>query len=239
MALHPFFHVFVFSSCLFLTIFSFISDEKNLLVLSGVLLWGSWIMILEDYPTFPSEILFLIFPKKIIFFFKLFLNYIWYRNYRFLLANACEDGDCEMIQYLYEKGIDIHEKDRSGYSYYMRTCFRNRKKKAMKTLFEKGVPIDEKDEFDKTFLHRAARFSDKKFIKFLIKIVLKIEEKNKHGFTPLHCAAHNGNLKIVQYLIKKGAGMYDLTDWGNNIFNLACRAGHMKTAEYIGNRLIH
>ena len=99
------------------------------------------------------------------------------------LINAIEVGDLEEVKLLISRGVNVNEKDNSGWT-PLHFASRNGHLEVMKLLISeaKSVGID------------------------------IVNEKNNSGCTPLQSASANGHLGVMKLLISEGADYQELME---------------------------
>lgn len=117
---------------------------------------------------------------------------------------AAANGYNEIVNYLIDKGTDIHCINKKGESPIHLAVFKGRNE-TIRLLFDKGTYIDTREEEGDTPLAWACYSGYSNIVELLIEKGANINSKNKLGYTPLHWACYIGHLNVVRILVEKGA----------------------------------
>lgn len=130
------------------------------------------------------------------------------------LANACRDGNPEIVKILLEKGAnkDIHRAALcpSGGSMIVLAAEAGNLD-VVKILINYGSNIRDTDADKSTVLHQAAKHGHAHLVSFFLEQGLDVNAKDLEGRTPLMEAARYGRIDAVTVLLHKGADR----DWAD------------------------
>jgi ankyrin repeat protein len=120
------------------------------------------------------------------------------------LIEASRNGHKDILTFLLEKGIDINQNDKSGYTALM-WASREGHKEIVKMLLEKdSIEINQKDKlFGQTALMWASEYGHEEIVKMLLeKENIDINQKDWKGQTALITASDEGHKEIVKMLLQ-------------------------------------
>ncbi|OGV53125.1 MAG: hypothetical protein A2017_04605 [Lentisphaerae bacterium GWF2_44_16] len=116
------------------------------------------------------------------------------------------EGDIEVINWFFEKGININEKGKGDWTPVLMASAEN-KYKILQILLSKGGDPKAFNLFNATPLHFACKYNFLEIAELLISFGADLEKKDISGDTPLMLAIkYNSNI-TAQYLIEHGANV--------------------------------
>jgi ankyrin repeat protein len=121
-----------------------------------------------------------------------------------LMFNACQTGDYELVEDLYELGVSLTVFNANGQQPIHVASYTNHVK-VVEMLLSKGIPVDSRDRNGETPLHYAAIYDSIEVGKILVKNGHNIETPNIKGETPLHKTPTHNSLNIASLLLDKKA----------------------------------
>lgn len=136
------------------------------------------------------------------------------------LHAACRMGNLEMIRFLIDRGVSIHQVDETGNTALMWSCGAPNACETIQYLLDRGADIHVfagAEEQAKGVLHHAASRSTPQVMELLLKSGADLHDRDRDGDTPLHYAAKRiqGNpLDGVRFLVDAGAKLDVRNDAG-------------------------
>ena len=124
-----------------------------------------------------------------------------------LLHRACYTGNIEVVQYLVEKGADIHQRSSTDTQYNpLEYATIKGFNDIVGFLIENGSDVQSLEPtLESQAIHFAAMKNNTNTIELLIAAGSDVNSKAKNGTTPLILACHYGYVDVVDCLIKNGA----------------------------------
>ncbi|XP_065333887.1 ankyrin-3-like isoform X2 [Cloeon dipterum] len=124
---------------------------------------------------------------------------------RNLLHYSVRSNRLDLLEYIYEKGISINDRNLSGNTPLL-TAAATGSLEVFKFFIEKGADLKatNSDEFDALFL--AAKYGNLDVVKYLLNLgKFDVNRKTSKGHYPLLLASVNDNLKVIECLLEAGA----------------------------------
>lgn len=147
------------------------------------------------------------------------------------LNYASGAGKHQMVQFLIDKGANVHDKDEYGYT-ALHVASMNGKNEVVQLLIEKGADVHAKDQYGYTALHVAGMDGKHEVVQCLIEKGANVHSKNNKGHTALDLASHNGNEQIVNMLLGSSATNHSST---YNIDGSTSQPQHVSNIGYTEN----
>lgn len=122
------------------------------------------------------------------------------------ILNHCQRIRLRLIQVLLAGGIDVHKKDKGGFTPISLAASLGQEN-LVKLLLESGANVDSQDRDGRTPLSRAAGRGFEDVVKLLLENGAKADlvDSHIHHHSPLIDAAENGHEGVVKLLLEKGA----------------------------------
>jgi len=130
------------------------------------------------------------------------------------LHYAAENGDIDVVKYLFVHGADIKAQDTALSRAVIHFAAENGDLECIQYLTENGADLMDKDIHGATALHYAARSGHLDTVKFLVSKKMDYAAKDVRGWSAMHYAACGGSIEVVKYLLAKGLSINELTDTG-------------------------
>lgn len=138
----------------------------------------------------------------------------------------------ETVQFLVEKGANIHLQRRDGWT-ALHYSANNGNVKITKFLLQSGAKVDAVmlTEAKATPLHFAANKGHTEVVKILLESGASPNQKKQDGLTPLHDASMKGFLEIAQLLVQYGADPSILSEEEYSPFHRAVMENHFEMVQ--------
>ncbi|CAG9986600.1 unnamed protein product [Clonostachys byssicola] len=153
------------------------------------------------------------------------------------LHHAIENASIKTVEFLTQRNVDLHAKDRKGNTPLHRAASCKVSKRTMDILlapiFQDTSCLSDVNASGNTPLHEAASSGNSNLVQALLSQGAALNTTNKTGSTSLHLAASRGYDDIVQFLLEAGAEPNVMNDDGAMPLYLACQAGHGTTVASI------
>ena len=117
---------------------------------------------------------------------------------------AALSGRVDFVQRLVKEGLDLHQRDGSGFS-MLHLAAAKGCEELVKYLIKQGLEIDARSAKDKTPLHLAAKHGHIAVVDLLLASGADLEAKAKNSYTPIRTAIAAGHIELVKHLKKRGA----------------------------------
>ncbi|KAN0086322.1 hypothetical protein V8E54_000010 [Elaphomyces granulatus] len=143
-----------------------------------------------------------------------------------LLLSAAEKGHEEVVELLFETGVDLESKDSRFSQTPLSWAAMKGHEAVAKLLLEKGVDLESEDRDYHTPLSWAAVKGHEAVVKLLLEKGADLESKSLNGQTPLSWATANGHEAVVKLLLEKGADLKSKGGEGRTPLSWAADKGH-------------
>jgi len=127
---------------------------------------------------------------------------MWVRK-RGALVLAASEGDTATVQELLDKGADVNEKDKDGYTALYLAAMSGHTV-TVQVLLDSGANVDER-RYGFTALIIAAEFGHNAIVEALLAKGADVNAENDHGWTAFRIAAHQGLTETAALLKQHGA----------------------------------
>jgi ankyrin repeat protein len=145
------------------------------------------------------------------------------------LHRAAQYNQCEMIDFLLDKGADLTALDEDSYTPLL-TAAAHGQADALKKLLDRGAPVDDLDKDGKSVVFVAAEEDHTEVLQVLLSnpIGLKLcRTVNSIHNTPLHIAAQMGNLESGRMLLRASVRIDARNELSKTPMHLAAENGHV------------
>lgn len=116
-----------------------------------------------------------------------------------LLLAACQNGDPEVVEFLYARGARLHDRDVYGNTALM-CAAENGNLRLVSWLLDKGVVVNQRNRLGQTALHFAAREGKYQTVKALLDKGAKRLMKDYMGRSPQSAAMKNRHVRVAKLL---------------------------------------
>ena len=130
------------------------------------------------------------------------------------LHNACQYGNCALVESLLAKGADITQLSKAGNAPIHIACM-NGHLKCLKVLLDcSRCDADQRNSNEKTPLDIVWGMEDGNTSVEFLRVLMRcnINRARSTGTTPLHIACKNGNIHIIQLLLKENCNYVNVLD---------------------------
>jgi len=162
------------------------------------------------------------------------------------LLIAVEYQQLDVIQYLLNHHVDIHDKDSRGKSAIILAMSDKRLKskivdfellkkikQILEILLNHGADVNDKDKNGYSLLMIACQTGHKEIVELLIRHGANIHETTSSGYTPIILACQNGYVDVVDVLVQQGANLHQPDERQLTPLIHAIQGRHMKVIEYL------
>ena len=147
-----------------------------------------------------------------------------------ILLWACQGRLTDVVSILIEKGANVNEKDKNGWTLLYWACSMGLTDIAT-VLIDKGANMNEKFNNGYTMLHWACSTGLNNVAMMLIAKGAMVNETDNIGSTPLHKACnYEDNPEVAFKLIEKGANIDVKDNYGRTPLHLAYEYGKIEVA---------
>ncbi|XP_059176235.1 serine/threonine-protein phosphatase 6 regulatory ankyrin repeat subunit B-like [Physella acuta] len=129
-----------------------------------------------------------------------------------MLMKAVQTNKMHIVQFLFQKGVNIHEVDGKGNT-ALHFAYGG-KSEIISLLLAAGAEVDVKNSEHQTPLHVAANASDTEMINLLIEAKADINCLDKRWQTPLAICVENSDLNTATCLLRHGAEVNTVNNHG-------------------------
>ena len=157
---------------------------------------------------------------------------------------ACWSGDCNVVEFLIDKVVDINRVIFDGCSYLHIVCsFKNADinyYNIAKLLLDNGININSVDHYGDTCLHCACQYNSPNsisVIKLLIENNIDVNAKDECGLTALHHVCIYGYIDIVVLLTDNGANIMDKCYGGDTFREYTLRYRRYDVYKYLEKQI--
>ena len=153
------------------------------------------------------------------------------------VQRAAINGDILAVEMLLAIGVDLEERDSSGWTALLYATF-YKHERVVQALLDCGANTENHNHDLATPLHIAAMNELERIAQLLLESGAKIDAKAVHDATPLHIAAENGHERVVQLLLKAGAEIDAKLSRSGYIYSttplhLAVESGHERIVQLL------
>ena len=154
------------------------------------------------------------------------------------LIFACLNNSLPIVEYLLQKGANVHAKDAYKRTALHYACIEGNLP-IVKDLWRYSAYLEVKDKKGNTPIFYAVEKGNLPIIDFLNNGMINylhkanLSAKNNLNETLLHIACSSGHFQIVQYLISYGANINAKTIYGKTPLDYAKEKGHSEIVKYI------
>jgi len=120
------------------------------------------------------------------------------------IHQAAVDGDIDQVKALLDKGENINQQNRMGWTPLM-AAVNNRRPAVVEMLISKGADLNVKDKRAQTALFLAASTGQKEIVELLVNKGAEVNVTMATGDNALTIARKGGNTEMVDFLTKHGA----------------------------------
>ncbi len=135
------------------------------------------------------------------------------------------------VEYLLDTGVDVNEKDKSGWTGLLWSA-KHGKTSMAQTLLNRGADVNARCECPSynnggwTALMIAVKDKNNKLVSLLLSKRADINKKNKRGETALIIASHKENTDAIRALVAAGAGIDEKDNAGRSAISIARNNKH-------------
>ena len=140
-------------------------------------------------------------------------------------------GHADVVQALFEAGVDTDERDRDGRSALHHAAIHSNLKVAKVFLLNDADP-NLQDLIGWTSLHHAARRGHEEIVRLLLDHGVDLYVPNYHGYIPVHVAAMSGHPRVMEILWKAAPGLLSYRTYHSKT-PLHCAFGELQSAKWL------
>jgi hypothetical protein len=155
-------------------------------------------------------------------------------NNQFLVI-ASANGHKEIVAFLLEKGIDVNQQDKDGFTALMEASWKGHKEIVQMLMQDKRIEINKQDKNGWTALIMASENGHKEIVQMLLEDErIEINQQNEVGKTALMRASQNGHTEIVEMLLQDERIEINQQDkYGETALILASQKGHTEIVQIL------
>ena len=148
---------------------------------------------------------------------------------------CASSGNAEIMEYLLEKGADIHIRNKYGWT-ALHFAAHGGHKEIMELLAASGADVNATDNYGLPILFRAVQGSRAETAEFLLSRGADPNYRIDLGITPLFWAVNAGDREMVELLEAHGGDLRCRMNDGGTLLHLAASNGKDETGRYLISR---
>ena len=145
---------------------------------------------------------------------------------------AAFNGSLEIVQWLSEHGLDVHERDDDGQT-ALHLAAGSGNLELVEWLVKQGLDVNAKNAYGKTALYEAAwRKGRLELVQYLVERGAEVNIADCE-YPVLHNAVSAGDLEVVQWLVEHGADINAKDMWGRTVLHLAAYGDSVELIQWL------
>ena len=142
---------------------------------------------------------------------------------------AGDEDECKRV--LKFKNINIHQRDKSGWSAILKAFYYGRVN--IIELLTCGANINDKDNNGRSSLILTSMDGHVDVVEMLLSKGSSIMDKDNLGYSSIMWASYKGHVKVAELLLSKDADVNDVSNTGTSSIRLASMTGHVNIVELL------
>jgi ankyrin repeat protein len=149
-----------------------------------------------------------------------------------LLHAAVEEGNIDTMKSLFERGININDRNEYHQTPMFRAAYKGNLD-VVRLLIEQGAEVNSSDNKGWTPLHVASQSGHLEVSRVLVDHGANVNARQDNHWTPIHFSVFDGHLGIVKLLLEHGADVHALNGDGQTPYQQSLQSGNREIADLL------